>query len=78
MREIKFREKSKNGVDYFIIQNYKIKDLKIELGTCASPQILGTILGQYTGLKNKSTGKVEWRAEPNKEYYILEILEEEE
>lgn len=68
MREIKFRGKSKNGnwyygdlirvldgrIHYFIIQDYEVKDSEIKLDTCASPRILGTTLGRYTGLKDKN------------------------
>lgn len=38
----------------FIIQDYEIKEDKIELNTCASPEVDPETIGQYTGLHDKN------------------------
>lgn len=41
-------------VHYFIIQDYDVKEEKIELNTCASPEVIPETVGQYTGLHDKN------------------------
>lgn len=41
-------------VHYFIIQDYEIQEQKIELNTCASPEVNPETVGQYTGLHDKN------------------------
>lgn len=68
-REIKFRGKvsaadkwyygdliqvESGRVHYFIIQDYEIQGEKIELNTCASPEVDTETVGQYTGLHDKN------------------------
>lgn len=68
-REIKFRGKGiadnewyygdliqveSGRVHYFIIQDYEIKEERIELNTCASPEVIPETIGQYTGLNDKN------------------------
>ena len=68
-REIKFRGKGiadnewyygdliqveSGRVHYFIIQDYEIKEDRIELNTCASPEVNPDTIGQYTGLHDKN------------------------
>ena len=68
-REIKFRGKGiadnewyygdliqveSGRVHYFIIQDYEIKEDRIELNTCASPEVIPETIGQYTGLDDKN------------------------
>ncbi len=68
-REIKFRGKGiadnewyygdliqveSGRVHYFIIQDYEIKEDRIELNTCASPEVNPDTIGQYTGLNDKN------------------------
>lgn len=62
-REIKFRGKDiednewyygdlvqveSGRVHYFIIQDYEIKEERIELNTCASPEVIPETVGQFT------------------------------
>ena len=39
-------------IHYFIIQDYEIKEEKIELNTCASPEVIPETVGQYIGQKD--------------------------
>lgn len=68
-REIKFRGKGiadnewyygdliqveSGRVHYFIIQDYEIKEERIKLNTCASPEVVPETVGQHTGLDDKN------------------------
>ena len=68
-REVKFRGKGiadnewyygdliqveSGRVHYFIIQDYEIKEERIELNTCASPEVNPETVGQFTGLDDKN------------------------
>lgn len=67
-REIKFRGKGiednewyygdliqveSGRVHYFIIQDYEIKEERIKLNTCASPEVVPETVGQHTGFYDR-------------------------
>ena len=45
-------------IHYFIIQDYEIKEEKIELNTCASPEVIPETVGQYIGQKDINGEKI--------------------